>query len=51
MPESGGKQFIDYARVLGILRKANYNGFVSLIYEGAEDRFKTIPAGFGCCGL
>jgi hypothetical protein len=45
MPESGRKPFINYARVFGILRKTNCNGFISLIYEGSEDKFKAIPRG------
>jgi sugar phosphate isomerase/epimerase len=42
---SGREKWIDYDRVFSILRKVNYNGFISMIYEGAEDKFKVIPLG------
>jgi sugar phosphate isomerase/epimerase len=40
---TGREQWIDYDRVFNILRKVNYNGFISVIYEGAEDKFAAIP--------
>jgi len=35
--ETGEEQWIDYPRIFAILREAGYNGFCSLVYEGAED--------------
>ena len=43
MTESGREQWIDYDRVFNILRKVHYNGFISMIYEGKEDKSKVIP--------
>ncbi len=40
---TGRERWIDYDRVFGILRKVNYNGFISMIYEGREDKFAAIP--------
>jgi sugar phosphate isomerase/epimerase len=37
------KEEADLNRVLGILRRANYQGYVALEYEAAEDPWKTIP--------
>jgi L-ribulose-5-phosphate 3-epimerase len=34
---------IDYARVAGLLRKANYHGFISLEFEGKDDPKVAIP--------
>lgn len=39
----GGKQPTDFARVVNILRKANYQGFVTLEYEAAEDPWQAVP--------
>lgn len=35
--ETGEERWHDYARIFRILREAKYNGFCSLVYEGAED--------------
>ena len=43
LDESGREKWIDYDRVFGILRKVNFNGFISMIYEGKEDKFTVIP--------
>jgi sugar phosphate isomerase/epimerase len=43
LDESGREKWIDYDRVFGILRKLHYNGFISMIYEGKEDKFTVIP--------
>jgi len=43
MTEDGHEKWIDYNRVFNILRKVNYNGFISMIYEGKEDKTKVIP--------
>lgn len=37
------KEAADFTRLLDILRKANYQGYVSLEYEAEEDPFKAIP--------
>jgi sugar phosphate isomerase/epimerase len=42
-PRGKGKQPADFARVLGILRAANYRGFVTLEYEEAEDPVAAVP--------
>jgi hydroxypyruvate isomerase len=34
----------DLARVVKILREANYQGYVALEYEAAEDPWKAVPA-------
>jgi sugar phosphate isomerase/epimerase len=39
----GKKEAADYARVVGILRKAGYKGYVTLEYESAEDPMQAIP--------
>jgi L-ribulose-5-phosphate 3-epimerase len=43
--DSGREKWIDYDRVFDILRKVHYNGFISLIYEGKEDKATVIPKG------
>jgi len=43
MDEKGREKWIDYDRVFGILRKVRFNGFVSMIYEGKEDKSTVIP--------
>jgi len=45
LDENGRERWIDYDRVFAILRKVNYNGFISMIYEGQADKFATIPRG------
>jgi sugar phosphate isomerase/epimerase len=35
--ESGAEGKLDYSRIVAILREARYNGFLSIVYEGAED--------------
>jgi len=45
LDENGREKWIDYDRVFAILRKVHFNGFVSMIYEGREDKFKVIPNG------
>lgn len=42
-PEGKGKQEADLARVIRILREANYRGYVALEYEAQPDPFETIP--------
>jgi sugar phosphate isomerase/epimerase len=37
------KEPADFARLVGILRKANYQGYVSLEYEAEEDPYQAIP--------
>ena len=43
--ENGREKWIDYDRVFNILRKQKYNGFISMIYEGREDKSVAIPKG------
>ena len=43
LDENGREKWIDYDRVFSILRKAHFNGFISMIYEGKEDKFTVIP--------
>ncbi len=43
LDENGREKWIDYDRVFSILRKVNYNGFISMIYEGKADKFAVIP--------
>jgi len=45
LDENGREKWIDYDRVFGILRKVHFNGFISMIYEGKEDKSKVIPKG------
>jgi hypothetical protein len=35
---SGKEMWLDYGRIFKVLREARYNGFVSLVYEGWQDR-------------
>src|SRR3989440_246644 len=43
--DNGREKWIDYDRVFDILRKVHYNGFISMIYEGKEDKATVIPKG------
>ena len=43
LDENGREKWIDYDRVFRILGKARFNGFISMIYEGKEDKFVVIP--------
>ncbi len=40
---NGKKERTDFARVIDILKKANYRGYLVLEYEEKEDPFKMIP--------
>ena len=42
-PLGGKKQDADYGKIVGIMRKANYRGFITLEYEAAEDPMTAIP--------
>jgi sugar phosphate isomerase/epimerase len=42
-PKGGKKEDADYGRIVGIMRKANYRGFITLEYEAAEDPLTGIP--------
>jgi len=42
-PLGGKKQDSDYARVIEIMRKAKYRGFITLEYEAAEEPTTAIP--------
>ena len=39
----GRDKKIDYERVMKILKKANYQGYLSIEYEGEEDAFTAMP--------
>ncbi len=45
LDENDREKWIDYERVFNILGKVRFNGFISMIYEGKEDKFKVIPRG------
>jgi sugar phosphate isomerase/epimerase len=36
--KTGKEEWLDYDRIFKLLREAKYNGFVSLVYEGWQDR-------------
>jgi sugar phosphate isomerase/epimerase len=40
---SGRERYIDYSRVLNILRAVHYNGFLGIVYEGKEEETQAIP--------
>jgi sugar phosphate isomerase/epimerase len=44
---SGKEEWLDYGRIFKILNKVKYNGFVSLVYEGARDMdpMHAVPVG------
>jgi sugar phosphate isomerase/epimerase len=39
----GKKEPMDFGRIVGMLRKANYHGYLSLEYEGGEDPMVAVP--------
>jgi sugar phosphate isomerase/epimerase len=41
----GREKNIDYKRIFNILRSVHYNGFCSMVYEGAEEEVTAIPRG------
>jgi sugar phosphate isomerase/epimerase len=42
--KKGGKsERADFPRMISILKKANYQGYVVLEYESSEDPFETVP--------
>ena len=41
--ESGREEWLDYERIVPILKKIDYNGCISIVYEGeAEDRVEQV---------
>ena len=41
--ESGREEWLDYERIAGILKSVNYNGCISIVYEGQrEDRIEQV---------
>lgn len=42
-PAGGRKEAVDIPRVVDILRKGNYRGYVTLEYEGSEDPMTAVP--------
>lgn len=43
IPVNGKKVHSDLGRIINILRKARYSGYITLEYEGSEDPRKAIP--------
>lgn len=43
IPVDGKRQPADLSRIIKILKKANYTGYITLEYEGKEDPYKAIP--------
>jgi sugar phosphate isomerase/epimerase len=43
----GKKEFSDLTRIARILREANYQGYVALEYEAAEDPWQAVPSWLG----
>jgi sugar phosphate isomerase/epimerase len=44
LPDANGREkYIDYNRVLNILRAVHYNGFLGIVYEGREEETQAIP--------
>ena len=42
----GGRWYtldLDYKRIAGIMKKANYRGYISLEFEGKEDPMTAVP--------
>ena len=47
--ESGTEEWLDYERIAGIIKGANYNGCISMVYEGQhEDRVEQVRLGVNC---
>jgi sugar phosphate isomerase/epimerase len=43
-PDANGREkYIDYNRVMNILRGVHYNGFLGIVYEGKGDETQDIP--------
>lgn len=42
-PQTGKERYIDYNRVLNILRGVHYNGFLGIVYEGTRDEMEDVP--------
>ena len=36
---------MDYTRIFQLLKKVKFNGFISLVYEGLDDEFKSVIRG------
>ena len=45
IPVDGSKEHADLARIINLLKNANYRGYIVLKYERGEDPYKAIP---GC---
>lgn len=39
----GSDRWLDYPKILTVLKQARYRGFLSLEYEGSQDAFEVIP--------
>jgi sugar phosphate isomerase/epimerase len=40
---TGREKYIDYRRVMNILRAVHYNGFLGIVYEGTESETDAVP--------
>ena len=45
--DSGVEEWLDYPRILDILRKENYNGCISIVYEGESDSIESMRKAAG----
>jgi sugar phosphate isomerase/epimerase len=43
LDKDGTEKKLDYERIMKILKKANYNGYLSIEYEGKEDELTAMP--------
>lgn len=48
LDEKGNEKNIDYDTIFQLLRKNDYNGYVSVEYEGKEDEFIAAPRAVNC---
>ena len=47
--ESGTEEWLDYERIAKIIKSANYNGCISVVYEGQhKDRVEQVRLGVKC---
>ena len=42
---TGVEEWLDYDQIFSVLRRVEYNGWVSLVYEGEDDALDVIPLG------
>jgi sugar phosphate isomerase/epimerase len=46
LSRDGEELEFDYGRIMAILKKANYRGFINVEYEGREDEIEYVPKAF-----